>query len=105
MQRASQHTKQVDRGTKQGPMLVIHEFCNGYHLHEAKQMLWDWLVTAISKNHSLYDEAKERSSLVFFFEQLNALLDATYALHQQASPKQKTKKTTINKRLRPPAKP
>ncbi|WEK35956.1 MAG: hypothetical protein P0Y53_00460 [Candidatus Pseudobacter hemicellulosilyticus] len=69
-------------------MKIIQEFCNAYHQHEAIDMLWDWLVTAMGKNNSIYDVGKERSSLILFFEKINELIQASYKIHQKnAQPK------------------
>lgn len=84
---------QLGREEKANPLLVVHDFCNGYHFHEVKQILWDWLVTAMSKNHSIYDVGKERSNLIFFYEKLSALVEAAYLIHQKQQPVIKPKKT------------
>ena len=73
----------LDQDKKDNPLLVLHEFCDSYHLQEVRKTLWEWLVTALGKNHSIYDEAKERSNLFFFYENMEELIEAVYLLHQQ----------------------
>lgn len=65
------------------PLPVLSDFCDSYHLHEVKQILWDWLVTALGKSHSIYDEGKERSNLFFFYEKVETLMEAVYMIHEQ----------------------
>lgn len=65
------------------PNQVIKNFCTSYHQHEVKNMLWEWLVTAISRTHSIYDDGKERSSLFLLYENIMLLVDAAYTVHQQ----------------------
>jgi hypothetical protein len=73
----------LSKEKKDNPLLVLQEFCDSYHLHEVRKALWDWLVTALGKNNSIYDEAKERSNLFFFYENMEELIEAVYLLHQQ----------------------
>ncbi|WP_276480213.1 hypothetical protein [Paraflavitalea pollutisoli] len=74
--------------TKSGksPLGVIGEFCDNYHLPEAQDMLWEWLVTALGKSPSQYDQGKERSNLFFFYENIDGLLEAIYILNAQRTP-------------------
>ena len=93
----------IDRLSKEkkgNPLIVLHDFCDAYHLHEVRKTLWDWLVTALGKPHSIYDEAKERSNLFFFYENMEELIEAVYLLHQQQEapkPTSRTKKDRGNK--------
>lgn len=72
------------------PLGVIGEFCDNYHLPEAQDMLWEWLVTALGKSPSLYDHGKERSNLFFFYENIDGLLEAIYTLNAQRTPGKST---------------
>jgi hypothetical protein len=73
----------LNKEEKQNPLPVLQDFCDSYHLHEVKQILWDWLVTALGKSHSIYDEGKERSNLFFFYEKVETLIEAVYILHEK----------------------
>lgn len=75
--------KQEKRDAGRNPLAVIAEFCENYHLPEAQDMLWEWLVTALGKSPSLYDTGKERSNLFFFYENIEEILKAVYALNAQ----------------------
>lgn len=85
----------LSKEAKENPLMVLYDFCDAYHLHEVRKTLWDWLVTALGKTHSLYDDAKERSNLCFFYENMEELMEAIYLLHQQQGtpkPAPRTKK-------------
>lgn len=74
-------------------MLALRELCIAYHRQEARQMLWDWFETAVTRNHSIYDMAKERSSSFTFYKLMEGVINAAYDLQQQPG-NNKTKKTT-----------
>ena len=85
--------ERLNKEEKQNPLPVLHDFCDSYHLHEVKQILWNWLVTALGKSHSIYDEGKERSNLFFFYEKIETLIEAVYILDQkQEKEKEKSSK-------------
>ena len=60
------------------------EFRRDFHQHELKEMMMDWLEAAISKNNTIYDEAKERGRLLFLYKRLDILIDAIYNLLPKA---------------------
>ncbi|MDF2193679.1 hypothetical protein [Paraflavitalea sp. CAU 1676] len=80
------------------PMVVFAKFCDNYQLQEAKDILWEWLVTALGKSPSLYDEGSERSHLFFFYENMEALIEAVHTIQAKqdqrlhSSPKPPDKK-------------
>jgi len=80
------------------PQAVFAKFCDNYQKKEAKEILWEWLVTALGKSPSLYDQGLERSNLFFFYENIEGLLDAVYALHtkQDKTPPPAAKPSTPN---------
>jgi hypothetical protein len=75
--------ERLNNEEKLHPQAVLSNFCDNYHLHEVKQILWDWLVTAMGKPHSTYDEGKERSNLLFFYENIETLVEAVYTINTQ----------------------
>lgn len=78
------------------PQVVLRDFCKDYHLHEVKQMLWEWLTTALSKQHTVYDTGRERSNLIFFYEKINALVVAVYQLQPTNAASSKKPKIISN---------
>lgn len=65
------------------PQAVVSDFCDTYRLHEANEIMWEWVATALSKSPSIYDTGRERSNLLFFYERMKALLEAVYAMEGQ----------------------
>ncbi|HVK47659.1 MAG TPA: hypothetical protein VM488_07450 [Pseudobacter sp.] len=86
------------------PFRIITEFCRNYHQHEVQSMLWEWLSTAISRTHSIYDDGKERASLITLYENITLLIAAAYNVHQNAAPGPGPEPTnnTKNKKSGPP---
>lgn len=69
---------------KKDPYQAIRDFCRNYHHHEVQEMLWDWLVTALSRSNSLYDDGKERGSLFLLYENITLLIAAAYTVHHNS---------------------
>lgn len=87
---------QVLRLTKeeqQQPAAVIAYFFECYHLKDLRELLWEWLLTALGSDNGTYGKGRERSNLIFLYEKLESLAEATYLLYQdQATKKDKRKK-------------
>jgi hypothetical protein len=54
-------------------------------------MLWDWLVAAMSAESSAYNTGYSRSNLVFVYEKLELLIEATYGIYKRRKKNQKRK--------------
>lgn len=65
---------------RQNPMLVIVEFFECYHLNDARDVLWNWTVEIVSSSGSISSEALERSNHIYFYEKIEALIEACYIL-------------------------
>jgi hypothetical protein len=61
---------------------LLTEFCRYFAYPEIKEDLWYCVITALSKEGSLYDEAAERTDLLFLYEKLEGLLRAIYQNEQ-----------------------
>ncbi len=88
MQKSNKRTAQPGKDSleteeKSTPQEVLSDFCDTYRLHEANEIMWDWVATALSKSPSIYDTGRERSNLLFFYEKMKALLEAVYAIDTQ----------------------
>jgi hypothetical protein len=60
---------------------LLQEFFDNYHLKDADDHLWNWLTAGISREHSIYDNGKERSNLIFFYENVKELIHKMWLLH------------------------
>lgn len=88
------------------PFRIITAFCRNYHQHEVQNILWEWFSTAITRTHSIYDDGKERASLINLYENITLLIAAAYSIHKQpaaAGPATNTNNTKNKKSG--PAKP
>ena len=78
---------------QQEPGAVLTYFFECYHLKDLRELLWDWLLTALSSDNTTYAKGRERSNLIFLYEKLESLVEAAYLMHQhQPAKKGKRKK-------------
>lgn len=92
MQKSNKRIPQPDKDRlnkeeKSTPLQVLSDFCDTYKLHEANEILWDWVTTALSKSPSIYDAGRERSNLLFFYEKTKALIETVYIINAQQQEK------------------
>jgi hypothetical protein len=67
---------------REDPMLVIQDFFDYAHLPEARQQLWEMLKTIVTGNFPRTLNRRERTDLVYFYEQLEKLVEAAHLLYQ-----------------------
>jgi hypothetical protein len=65
------------------PFLVFHDLFSTYHLPDIRQQLWKLLKTTVTGNYCRDLNRRERSDLLFFYEQLERLIEAAHLLHQR----------------------
>lgn len=70
------------------PLLVIKEFFQCYHLNDTRDVLWSWTVEVLTSSGSISSDPLERGNHLYFYEKLEALIEACYILKNQA-PEQK----------------
>ncbi len=73
----------LDEKSQKSPDKVLDRFFDGFHLGEAREELWNWLVTALSHDGGLYDEAQNRILLISFYEHLASLIEAAWIIHER----------------------
>lgn len=66
------------------PLLVLKEFFECYHLNDTRDILWKWTVEVLSSSGSISSEALERSNHLYFYEKLEALIEASYIIMNQS---------------------
>ncbi len=79
--KAPAKTAALSRSVHQQMHQVVVEFFGNHALHEADEHLWQWLTEALSREHSIYNNAKERANLIFFYENIKKLLSSLRQLH------------------------
>jgi hypothetical protein len=70
---------------------VLEDFFSSFHLQDIREIMWDWLVAALSSESGAYDSGYARSNLIFVFERLEMLIEAAYGLHRQRKKSMKRK--------------
>jgi len=74
---------------KQNPYCVLEDFFSCFHLQDIREILWDWLVAAISSESGQYSTGYARSNLVFVYEKIELLIEAAHGIHKRRKKKQK----------------
>jgi hypothetical protein len=65
------------------PRLTIENFFECYHLQEVRQTLWNWMVEIVSSSRSISQEGQQRNDHIYFYEKLEALVEASFLLNQR----------------------
>jgi len=93
-----QHSNQLRRLTGQQqrePVAVLRYFFECYHLQELHEDLWDWLVAALSSDSGNYQNGIQRSNLIFLYENIESLAEASFLLclkhHRKKTKKKKNR--------------
>jgi hypothetical protein len=63
------------------PITVIHDFFSYGHLPEIREQLWELLKTTVAGNYCKILDRRERSNMLYFYEQLEKLVEAVHILH------------------------
>jgi hypothetical protein len=71
---------------------VLDDFFSCFHLQDIREMMWEWLVAALSTESGAYSSGFARSNLIFVYEKLEAMIEAAHGLHR------KRKKSLMRKR-------
>jgi len=74
---------------RKNPYIVVEEFYTCFHLQDMREILWEWLVAALSSESINYNTAYSRSNLIFVYEKLESFMEATYVLNKRRNKKKK----------------
>jgi hypothetical protein len=74
---------------RQDPYIVLEDFFSNFHLQDMREMLWDWLVAAMSAESSAYNTGYARSNLVFVYEKLELFVEAVQVIYKRRKRRQK----------------
>jgi len=72
---------------RKNPVLVINDFFECYHLKDVRDITWKWLVEVLTSSGSISNEALERNDHIFFYEKIEALIEACYVIMSQVQEK------------------
>lgn len=79
--REPEQFQRLSEEQQQQPIKVLDSFFDCYSLRGLRPVLWDWLSVAMSAKNSVYDEGHNRSNLIYLYEQIEALFEASYLIH------------------------
>jgi hypothetical protein len=65
---------------RENPFLVFIDFFECFHLNDGRQQLWNWLIEVVSSPNSISSEPLERSNHFYFYEKMEALMEACYVI-------------------------
>lgn len=65
------------------PRLIFENFFECYRLQEVRQILWNWLVEVVSSSRSISQEGQQRNDHIYFFEKMEALVEAVFLMNQR----------------------
>ena len=68
---------------RQNPKMIFASFFETYHLEEVREMLWNWMVEIVSSNRSIAQEGRQRNDHIYFYENMEALVEAAFLLNRQ----------------------
>jgi hypothetical protein len=74
---------------RQDPYSVLDDFYSCFHLQDIREVLWDWLVAAMSAESSAYNTGYARSNLVFVYEKLELFIEAVQVINKRRKKRQK----------------
>lgn len=66
----------------ENPYLVIEELFDFAHLPEIRNLLWEWLKTTVTGDFNESLDTREKSSLLFFYEKIEKLIEASHIILQ-----------------------
>lgn len=77
----------------ENPVLVLNNFCTYYDLNDVRTKLEEWLIMAFGADAPELGNHIERSSLLFFSQQIQTLVEANYMLFETVQSASKTANT------------
>jgi hypothetical protein len=75
--------KRLIEYVNEDPLYVLKEVFKPQQWSFIGNELSDWLIIGLSSDYNAYDDWPNRLTLVFFYDQLNLLIEALFILHLQ----------------------
>lgn len=73
------------------PRLVVAEFFMTYHLKDVREDLWEWLSAGLTSSNEYFNTGRDRANLIFLYENLEKLVEASYLLTKRAERRKRRK--------------
>src|SRR5687767_15815742 len=66
------------------PIAVLRNFFQDAHLPEIRETLWKLVETVLAVKNAGFDDAEERSHLLWFYRELEIMIEAAFVLCEKA---------------------
>jgi hypothetical protein len=86
----------------QYPESALDEFFEWYHLQDTRPLLWQWLTEILTSPRESTNDPHDRINDIFFYEKLEALVEAAWIMRRGNNQKTKLANETSNQPLRTP---
>ncbi len=71
------------------PGRILEEFFTWYHLDDIRQILWEWMQVAMVTDNDVFESGRDRNNLLFFYRNIEILVEAAYLLRKQKKQEKK----------------
>ena len=92
----------------ENPNLILTDFFQCYHLQDVREIMWQWVTEVVSDPNSHSNDHLERKNNLFFYEKIEALVEAAWIMNRSdqptANPVKQVKVYTTNKPVQTPEK-
>lgn len=75
--------RKLTKEEMENPMQVLHDFYSYSHLPAIREQLWELLRATVTGNYCSSLTRRERCDLLFFYEKLEKVIEATHVLTVQ----------------------
>jgi hypothetical protein len=79
----------LSENEKQHPHEVVEDFFSCFHLEDIREIMWDWLVAAMSCDSGQFSSGYDRSNLIFVYEKLELFIEAAHVINKRRRQRQK----------------
>jgi hypothetical protein len=77
------HPIRLGKEQKTAPLEILRDFFDNCPLSTLRQTLWNMVETSLAVPYSVYDTAGERQYLLWFYRELETVLEAGWLLSRQ----------------------
>jgi hypothetical protein len=78
---------------RKDPVLLFIDFFDSFHLHEVREILWEWMVEVVCSHRSIACEPRDRHNNIHFYEKIEALVEAALLIKKQREKMNREKET------------
>ncbi|MBO9200602.1 MULTISPECIES: hypothetical protein [Niastella] len=79
----SNETHRLTAAQIANPNLILADFFQSYHLQDVREIMWRWVTEVVSSPNGQANDHHERSNYLFFYEKIEALVEAAWVINQK----------------------